>query len=154
MRRGYSILELLIVAAITVVIATTVFLSLGGYRGRKDLDLTAEKAVALLRDAQSRAMRQASSTSWGIHFDNSSTTPSYSLFGGSSYATSAVSGFYRLPNFIIYATATVPSGSSTNIVFTQLTGSASASTSIKFFYTQDANASATIFISSSGAVFY
>ena len=122
--------ELLIVLGFVVILSIVVLPSLYGRRSRIDLDNTTRQIVALLREAQSRSMAQASSTSWGVRFENSTTTtPFYALFA-TSYATGTRIGYYRLPPSIRYATSSVAEGGFLDITFAQITGLPSTSTSI------------------------
>ncbi len=131
MRKGFSLVEILIVIGITAVIGVVVLTSLTGRRHRVELENTARQIATLLREAQSRSMSQDSSTSWGVHFENSTTTAAfYELFSGTVYSTSSVVGHYRLPNIVRFATSSVPSGSSSTVIFAQITGLPSASTTI------------------------
>jgi type II secretory pathway pseudopilin PulG len=129
-KRGFTVFELLIVLGFIVILSIVIIPSLSERRSRIDLDNTAKKIVTLLREAQSRSMAQASSTSWGVHFENSATTtPFYALFA-TSYATGTRIGYYRLPPSIRYATSSVAEGGSLDIIFAQITGLPSTSTSI------------------------
>ena len=153
-RAGFSLFELLIVIAMVAVLATVSIAYLVGYRNQSDLDSTAKRIVATLRDAQNRSLTQASLSTWGVHFDNASgTRPFWVIFTG-SYNASSVFASYPLPVSVGFASATVPVAGFKEIVFTQGTGLASASTSISIYLTALPSASATIAIASSGAVFY
>lgn len=124
--RGFTLVEVVLVAAIITVLAIVIFPSLTSRRSYEDLNATTKKIMALLREAQSRSISQASSTSWGVHFENATTTsPFYALFS-SSYSTSTTVGYYRLPPKVTYAPS-LAQGSSTDVTFAQITGLPSAS---------------------------
>jgi type II secretory pathway pseudopilin PulG len=153
MRAGFTVLEVSLVIFIGAMLAALLISSLTGFRNRNDFDDTSKKMAALLREAQSRSLARASSTAWGVHFENStSTTPFYALFSG-TYGTSTRVGYYPLPPSVSYVTSSLNTGSSTEITFAQITGAASASTTIVIKMSAS-GVSSTIAVASSGAVRY
>lgn len=138
MKKGFTLIEILLTLGIIAVIAVVTTLNLAGNRNKTLLTDTARQIGALLREAQSDSMAQSKGASWGVHIDNvSSSVPYYSLFyesstsgsGGPSYVDVTV-GQYALPAGICYATSSVPAGSSLDIVFGQISGIPSASATI------------------------
>ncbi len=123
---GFTVLELIIVI---------IFLSLIGASGafilRNQLLGNLESDAALissrLAGAQARAIAGVSAVSWGIHFDNTTTSaPSYSLFSGTSYS-SPVNTFY-LSTQTAYC---VPqSGAAQDVIFSKLSGVPTSTQSI------------------------
>ena len=153
-RAGFSLFELLIGLGMVAILATVSVAYLVGYRNQSDLDSTAKRIVSTLRDAQNRSITQASLSTWGVHFDNASgSRPFWALFSG-SYNSSSVFASYPLPPSVGFASATVPAAGFKELVFTQITGASSASTSIGIYLIALPSASATLVIASSGAVFY
>jgi len=152
--KGATLIELLIVISIIAVVSMVSLLNLLGRSAQTDLNNATEQIASLLREARSRSVSQASSTSWGVHFGNSTTTaPFYTLFYSQAYSTSTTIGYYKLPSGLAYATSSIPSGSSVDVTFAQLSGQASASTSVKIYITgKGSSNSSTISVASSGAV--
>lgn len=154
-RRGFTVIELILVLGIIVILSTVSFVGLSGRKNKTELDGVTKQMVSLLREAQSRAVSQSSSTVWGARFANvTSTSPFYALFVGATYSTSTERGHYALPSGIVYATSTLSLGSSTDIVFSQISGAASTSTSIKIYLSSQPSSSSTITVSSAGAISY
>ncbi len=152
MKKGTTIIELVLVIGLVAILGVIFLVNLQGRKGKTELTTTAQQVAALLREAQSRSMTQSSSTAWGVHFENSTgTSPFYALFA-TSYSTSSRRGYYRLPPTVNYATSSLASGASKEISFTQITGAASASTSVTIFSISDVSQSSTISVASSGAV--
>jgi type II secretory pathway pseudopilin PulG len=124
----------MIVIAVIAVIAVVTVVSLSGNSSKARLDDTTKQIGALLREAQSNAMSQSQGASWwGVHFDNTNPGAAfYSLFYtmNASYASGTQVGYYVLPPSICYATSTVPTGSSSNIIFSGVIGAPSASATI------------------------
>ncbi|MBI4084995.1 MAG: fibronectin type III domain-containing protein, partial [Candidatus Liptonbacteria bacterium] len=155
-KRGFTIVEVTLVVVIVTIISSVGIVSLFNRRGETELAGAGQKITSLLHEARSRSVSQASSTSWGVHFENStSTTPFYALFYSPTYSTSTTIGYYTLPQSLAYDSSTISVGSSTNITFSQLTGLASASTSIRIYLLKNGPFdSVTIGIASSGVVSY
>lgn len=150
--QGTTIIELVLVIGLIGILATIFLVNLQGRKGKTELTTTTQQMTALLREAQSRSVAQSSSTGWGVHFENSTNTvPFYALFGG-TYSVSSNIGYYRLPATVNYSTSSLAIGASKEITFTQITGTASASSSITIFSTADTSQSSTIAVASSGAV--
>ena len=160
MRKGFTLLELLLTIAIIAIVSVLIFATLAGRRKNADLIATTQEAGAILRQAQSDAMAQennaqANDAAWGVHFANATATrPFYALFSG-SYAVSTTVGYYALPLAVAYITSTLPAGATLDIIFSPVTGIASTSTNIGFYMPgQSAAFSSTISVASSGAVRY
>ena len=151
---GTTLVELLMVVAIITVITLVSFLNLFGRSGQTDLNNTTQQIRTLLGEARTKSVSQSSSTSWGVHFDNASATaPFYAMFYSQTYSTSTTVGYYNLPSNLVYATSSIPLGSSVDITFAQLSGQSSASASITIYVAgKGTYNSSTINISSSGAV--
>ncbi len=153
LRGGFTILEVMLVMVVGAILAGILFSGLVGYRNRNDFTNTSSKIAALLREAQSSSFARSSSTAWGVHFENStSTTPFFALFSG-TYGTSTRVGYYALPTSVAYVTSSLASGATQEITFTQITGAASASTTVTI-QMRSSGASSTIAVASSGVVSY
>ncbi len=118
---GYSLIELLIVIALILILGTVGVVSLGNRRNHTDLDGSAKQIVSILREAQSRSVAQDSSASWGVYFNNATTTPFYALYA-TAYSSTSTRGYWRLPSSLGYATSSIAQGSAVDISFAQLTG--------------------------------
>lgn len=155
--RGFSFIEVVVVVAIIAVVATIALTNLSGRRSRTELLGARQQVATLLREAQARSVAQASSTSWGVRLENSTTTtPFYALFFG-SYATSTRVGYYRLPSSVRYATSSLPPGSIVDVVFSQITGLPSTSTAIVLESIGGSGAavgSSTITVNANGSIAY
>jgi prepilin-type N-terminal cleavage/methylation domain-containing protein len=153
-KKGFTLIELLVVMAIFIILASVVVINLAQRRVDTDIITTTAQIATMLRQAQSDSMAQESGLSWGVHFANTtSTRPSYTLFKG-SFATGTVS-VYQLPSTVAYQTSTLAVGATLDVIFSQITGGSSASTSIGLYMpNENAAFSSTISISSAGLVSY
>jgi type II secretory pathway pseudopilin PulG len=147
-------LETVLVVGMITALAVIGVLNLAGRRGQTEFDSAVRQITALLRDAQVRSVAQASDQGWGVHFENSTTTPAfYALFFGTYSATTTV-GYYRLPASVAYDSASLAPGASREVTFAQITGAASTSTSVTVYLVTRPAVSSTIAVSLSGAVNY
>jgi type II secretory pathway pseudopilin PulG len=161
MRKGFTLVELILVLGIMIAIGAIVFASLASRRSEADLAATTQQVATLLRQAQSDAVEQqngavaGSSIAWGVHFSNATNTvPFYALFTG-SYSATATVNYYPLPTTLAYQTSTLASGATLDVIFSPITGASSVSTSIGFYMPKQNTAfSSTISIASSGQVSY
>lgn len=143
MKKGFTLVELLVTVAILAAITAVGSINLFGYYIRQNLKLTAEEITALIRDAQSRTLvaqdgnADGQGDQWGVHFENKISDPdSVELFCcGSSYALGAVRSAYNLR---IGIELNDPSeGNSKDIVLSKLTGYPSAPASIEIALKRD-----------------
>ena len=156
-REAFTLIELIIVIGIIVIIAVVSLPNLLNRKNGSDLSNTASQIAIMLRQAQNDSMAQKNGLSWGVHFQNATaTSPFYALFSSTSsvYSASGTAGYYPLPNTVKYLTSTLPSGSSLDITFSQISGMASASTSIGLYLVSQYSSQSIISIASSGTVSY
>jgi prepilin-type N-terminal cleavage/methylation domain-containing protein len=152
-RGGFSFVELLTVMGLIALLATITLVSLSGRRRTTEIAKTTEQMAALLREAQSRSVAQASSTGWGVHFDNRGGTPFYALFAG-TYSTSSRQSVYSLPTTLSYITSTIAAGQYAEVTFSQISGMASGSSTLGIYSISDPTSSSTINVNGAGAVSY
>lgn len=130
-RKGFSLLELTIAIGIMAIIASAGSLLLTRSRASSEVKTAGIRVTALLRQAQQSAIQRASSTSWGVRFDNTTTTaPSVVMFASSTYATSSVVSTYALSSRVRFATSSIAAGATRDIVFAVGTGYPTATSSI------------------------
>lgn len=147
MRSGFTLLELLLVVGIIGILSTSIVLNGLGYRNRQALDLAAQQMAASIRDAQNRSVSQQDGLAWGVYFNNVSSTDSYTVFSGGSYSASENRFVTPLDSPVEF---TIPSaGTTSSIVFAQVSGLPSTSTSVTI---TNGSASTTITISANGQV--
>lgn len=155
--QGFSLIESLVVIGVIGIISIVVLANLFTRKTRSTLDSTVQRVVATLREAESRSAAQEGATTWGVHFDNTtSTAPFYAIFQ-TSYSVANTIGYYRLPPDVSFATSSIAQGGSFNITFAQVSGLPSATSSITLNLLTGAASgavatSATITVNSTGLV--
>lgn len=112
-RRGFSLIEVLVVVAILGLLAAIGAPVFQSFLIRNDLDISANTLSLDLYRAQALSRAMARDNSWGVHIQNGSVT----LFIGASYASrnSAFDETYIMPSVI------TPSGQ-TDYLFAKFSG--------------------------------
>lgn len=121
---GFTIIELVVIVAITAVIVGA---SLGGlfrYRNSHDIKITLGEFAALIRETQRKSVTQQDGKRWGVRFENTESGRDRMLiFKGLNYASSSVTQTIALRRGISFIE---PQASSTHdIVFLPIEGTLS-----------------------------
>lgn len=152
MRKGFTLAELLITIGIVVVFSMVAMASFVGRRNRSQLTTTMSAAAGMVREAQSRSASQSLDSAWGVRFSN--TTPAFFALYYGTYSTSTVASYYPLPSWVAYDTSVIAAGRYAEANFSQISGLASGSSTVKIYLVQDPGVSSTLSIASSGAASY
>ncbi len=127
-KKGFTLVELLIVIGILVIVISSTFIIQGGLLADTYLNTNTEKIIQTLRLAQMRSITRVKDSSWGVYFDEDSggTDDKFVLFQGSDYATrdSSYDIVSELPNIISLSNISL-NGAGDDIVFDELTGETS-----------------------------
>ncbi len=145
-RKAVTLIELLVVIGIAGFIMTFAFVNLAGKKNRQSLDSTAKNIEAFAHEAQSNAIAQASSSAWGIHFENS-TSSFFTLFAG-AYSPTSTRNRASLPPGVRFATSSIPASSTLDVTFAQITGIPSTSTVVQLQLVNGTGASITVIATS------
>ncbi len=152
-RKGFTIIELVLVIGIIAILSVVSLIGLSGRKNKTELDGATKQITALLREAQSKSVSQINGSAWGVHFENSTATaPFYALFSGLTYASTSATSYYRLSAKILYATSSIALGAAKDIAFSQISGFATATSSVVLYVSGAPNISSTIAVGISGAV--
>lgn len=123
MRKGYTLIEALVVLSAVAVIVAAAAASFGSFRGGRNLDRDRLGVVAALRSAQSKAMSGAGDAAWGVVFSSGT----YVVYKGPVYDAAAPDDVpYRLSGSSFAATSVFASaggGTTDRVLFDKLRGS-------------------------------
>ena len=161
-RKGFTLVELIIVIAITIVLGVAVVADFTNSGRVSDLRATTQEIASLLRQAQSDSISGKQGKVWGVYFDNTNPgAPFYALYASANgaYTPTSEVGHYALPSDLCYISSTVPIASSVIIYFNQVSGLPSASTSVSLQLggcgtVTSAGGTSTISQSGSGEIFF
>lgn len=129
MRRGFSLIEIMLAVGITAVIVIGAFLAISGRQSNTELQATASEMVSALRTAQQNALTAVSSTAWGVRFDNTtSSAPRFVVFAAPSYTPSAEVTAYPMSKKVQFDPSTIASGTASNVIFGLKTGTTASTT--------------------------
>ena len=149
-KKTFTLTEFLIVMAIVAAIAGFGIFNLYPYWRSKNLEGMAEKIAIFLENAKAKSMVQENGSSWGVHFENPTSSQSFfSLFYG-SYSTSTTIQTIYLPNQIEFSDPS--DGNFKEIIFEKITGKTGTSTQIKIYLISSPSEQKTIEVNSFGKI--
>jgi prepilin-type N-terminal cleavage/methylation domain-containing protein len=149
---GFTLVELMISVTLAALLAVIGFTTVVSLKQRQEMDFTTQEIVITLRNAQDRSISQENSITWGVHFENSTSSDFFDLFKGTSYSAGTV---VLRKNLISGIEFTEPAGgSSSTIIFASVTGLPNASTTVKISLINKPAVSSTISVNSSGKINY
>jgi prepilin-type N-terminal cleavage/methylation domain-containing protein len=153
-KKGFTLIELLITISFMVILSLATYLILFTQnRGQRDLENTATKITALLRQANSLAVSQSENSDWGVRFEmDPNGRGRYILFSGTSDPAN-FREFVTMPTTLRFDTSTFD-GDSKEIIFEELTGRADSTAIIPIVLNSDPSYSEIIGVYSSGLINY
>lgn len=120
-QKGFTIIELLVVLALTATVSAFGVISLTNQKRSRDLESALQDFSSVLRDTQRRSITQQDGLRWNVRATNNvGSGDVYELFTGTSYSTSSVRESYQLRNGISFSQPF--SGTTTDIFFSPVSG--------------------------------
>lgn len=125
MKKGFSLVEMLIVITLLAILAVSGISILTGYQRDSQLSTIAERIVETLRSAQSKSITGQGTYPWSVHFDTSvSNQHFFALFQGTAYGTGTdIDPAYLTDGAQLYSLSLTGGGS--DVLFNRLTGATS-----------------------------
>jgi len=124
-RRGFTLLELMIVVGIVIITTSAVLVLQGSFLTNTYLDSKTNEVAQTLKLAQMRSITQFNSKQWGVYFDEdlSGNNDKFVLFAGTSYATRDASFdiVTDLPDSLALSNINL-NGGGKEVIFTKVTG--------------------------------
>ena len=161
--RGFTLIEVLLVMGITAVLLVMGAINMLGYIGRQNLESETRAIVALMRDAQSKAMSQEEESRWGVYlYNNAGEDRDYYAIFQADEALVASTSYNGIPGTTLERKTmrsnvefTSPdSATSTIILFSKVSGLPNASTTAVLQRVDDASNQKTVYISGNGKIDY
>jgi len=150
MKKSFALIELLVAISLIAVIATFSTLSLYSYRHSKSLEGMAKKIAVYLEFAKTKSIVQENKSSWGVHFENPTSSRSFFSLFYNTYSTSTVREIIYLPKEIDFFDPS--EGNFKEIIFEKITGKLPTSSQIKIYFTSPPGKEKTIEVSTFGKI--
>ena len=145
-QRGFSVVELLFAVAIIAVLAALSATTFMAVRQTEELKTATQDVWLALRSARNATLSSSGDQVYGVHIARNKVV----RFSGSTYGTNSTTDMVsNFPGSVV-ATSSL-SGSTTDIVFTRLSGEVSATGTITLLHSTT-NATTTLTISQTGLV--
>lgn len=80
MKKGFTLIEIILVIAVGVILLAVGALSLTGLRSARTLETETQQLVAVLQASQEKAAGQDMGSRWGVYFDITAERNAYFLF--------------------------------------------------------------------------
>ena len=120
-KSAFTLIEVIISIAILATVSTVGFFAFTSYKGSKNIELTMNELVAVIRDVQKRSITEQDGKQWGLRFINStSTTHSYETFSGASYSSSSVNSTNPLRRSVAFGNPS--EGLNMDTIFSAISG--------------------------------
>ncbi len=146
--KGITLVEALVALAIVAVAAALIGSVMSSFGESNKLTEADSGIIGLLRDARSRTLASEANSNYGVHFENTRAV----LFQGDIYNQASPSNeAYELPSSIeIYNIALT--GGVSDLVFTRLYGTTTASGTVHLRSRNDPSKTKTISVYSTGGI--
>lgn len=146
---GFTIIEVLTVLAIIALLIAALLPITSFFRGRNELDITAQQILSSLRLAQNKTLASEGQSSYGVHFDDSASQ--WIIFKGTTFNPAAGDNLtYPLPTTISLSALSLNGGN--DVVFMRLTGETQNYGFITLQMSNDAAQTKTVYIDALGTV--
>lgn len=150
MKRAFTLMEILIVIAVTSIVLTIVVSAFNNVAKTQALDKDYISIASIIDQAKSLSINSKSASQYGVYFSSSTV----SLFKGADYFTGVVSQAYTLNNKVHVAEINLVGSSTDQFVFDRLTGYSSASGTVSVALKEASSTSRLIRIYSTGTIEY
>lgn len=117
MRRGFTLIELVVVIGVMALVGTLALVSFVNSRRVRDLAASGQNVLSVLRVAQGKSLAGESGVPWGVRLEASR----FILFSGASFAGSPTTTAYALPASVEITNIAL-AGGGTEAVFRRLDG--------------------------------
>lgn len=151
LKKGYTLIEILLVIAISVIILAIILSSFNSLIKTQALDKDYSSVASLIDQAKSLALNSKAGSQYGVHFASSTVV----LFKGTNFSSGAADNQTYFLNSRVSLSADNLIGSTTaEILFSRITGYANASGTVALSLKADPNIFKIIRIYHTGTIAY
>jgi len=144
---GFTLIEILIIVAITGLLSVSVFSIYRGFNKNRSLEVSVQNIASLLSEARSLTLSSKNDSVYGVHLEESKAV----LFKGTTYSTSSSDNIEYIISGLVSATSTL-NGGVVDVVFDRLTGETTAFGTTTLWLTADASSTKNIIIRETGII--
>lgn len=148
MKKGFTVIELVVALGIIVLIGSIGLVSFVNSRNVRNLSNSGQEIISVLRLAQTKTLAGEDNSSWGVKLE----TSRYVLFRGSSYAGASWTEIFNLPGSIEIANIALAGGGQ-EIVFSRLYGKTNQTGSFDLRVTGTGGAVFSVSVDNSGKIY-
>jgi prepilin-type N-terminal cleavage/methylation domain-containing protein len=150
MKKGFSVLEILIVVGIIGVLVAIILFQFGDFRYGQVLKTETEKVITVLQDARNRTLASVDDSRYGVHVD----TDQITLFKGASYSVGDPNNEIVPVDELLEIGEISLNGGGSDIVFQKLTGKTDDYGTFALILSVDSTSSSTVTVSPIGIASY
>ena len=148
MKRGFTLMEIMIVIVIMTILLTIVLTSFSNLNKSQALDKTSSYVASIIEEARGNTLFSKNDSQYGVKFETSRII----MFKGSTYSSSNPDNvIYDLNNLVTISNISLSSGGS-EIVFDRLTGNTSQTGTLTLSLVTSTSTKAYVSFSKTGIV--
>lgn len=147
-KRGFTIVELLVVISLFMLISSIVMAPLAAFRNGQILTLEAENIMSLLTQARSDTLASKFDSQYGVHFE----ATRIMLFKGTTFTEPHVDNIEVTFDTRVTLSGIVLSGGGSDIVFTRLIGKTTQDGTLTLSLPDNASTTRAITVYSTGSM--
>ena len=147
--RGFTLIEILVVIAITVILITLAVPTYRFFQKESDLMNNTEKIINTLRLSQNKTLSSEGASQYGVHLDQTT----YTLFKGNNYILrdDSFDEIHEFPESVEISEVILDGGGS-EVIFDRISGTTSQFGSLTIRLKDDITKEKTIYIENSGRI--
>lgn len=148
MRKGFTVLEILLGVAILILVTAIVIISFSKMNENKALEKSADLIATILDEARSKSLSGEDASVYGVHLDASAAT----LFKGRNYSAASPDNEVTELNSLTGVRNIALSGGGSDIVFERMWGNTEQSGTFEIYLINSPEKFKTVSINSAGIV--
>ena len=145
-QKGFTMLELVVVVAIVVLLASIIITSFSQFRNSKVLDTGVENTLSVLAKARGNTLSSKNAYQYGVHFEATQAV----LFRGATYSSFDTNNEAALLDNALEISSISLTGGGSNVLFDRLTGKTNMNGTIVIRVKSDTSKTKTITINATG----